>query len=356
MSLRLHTPHTHHKMPGKTFSAEDKRAAIELNKANVPLKKIREQLKMSKNTLIRILAHARANPSFPVSKRKVGTGRKAVIQHETLSLVKRHLQRDPCLTAKRLKVLVPALQQVSIRHVQKLCKTKLNLPCRKMAAKPVLTEGMKAKRIAFATRYANWTADDWKKVMFSDESHFMLNTFRRGVCRRTPGSDRNSAQFTRKMVKHPAKVMVWACFSWRGRGAIVFLKKGEMMNGQRYRQILEEKLEMFMHQHGTTHFLQDGAPCHRSKIVSSWFKERPAISLIDWPGNSPYLNPIENCWAWMKGQLQDCGATSIPELEREILRLWTLKMEDSAYLRTLVESMPRRLAAVLENGGNATKY
>ncbi len=68
---------------------------------------------------------------------------------------------------------------------------------------------------------------------------------------------------------------------------------------------------------------------------------------IDWPGNSPDLNPIENCWAWMKGELQNSKATSIPELEMEILRLWTLQMDDSDYLWSLVESMPRRLAAVL---------
>jgi hypothetical protein len=46
------------------------------------------------------------------------------------------------------------------------------------------------------------------------------------------------------MVKHPAKVMAWAALSWKGRGPIEFLKKGEMMNGMRYREILDEKLEL----------------------------------------------------------------------------------------------------------------
>jgi hypothetical protein len=71
--------------------------------------------------------------------------------------------------------------------------------------------------------------------------------------------------------------MAWGCFSWRGRDALEWLDKGEMMNGVRYRRILDEKLERFMIGHGTTHFLQDGAHCHKSKIVSTWFKERPYI-------------------------------------------------------------------------------
>jgi hypothetical protein len=48
-----------------------------------------------------------------------------------------------------------------------------------------------------------------------------------------------------------------------GAGGLEFLKPGEMINGVRYCQVLEDKLELFMAQNNTTHFLQDGAPCHR---------------------------------------------------------------------------------------------
>jgi hypothetical protein len=65
--------------------------------------------------------------------------------------------------------------------------------------------------------------------------------------------------------------MVWGCFSWRGRGGLEFLKSGKMMNGTKYRQLLEDKLDFFMNQHEATHFLQDGATCHRSKVVKDWF-------------------------------------------------------------------------------------
>ncbi len=40
----------------------------------------------------------------------------------------------------------------------------------------------------------------------------------------------------------------------------------------------------------------------------------------------------------------------------EIKRLWTIRMEDSDYLKKLVESMPRRLAEVIEREGASTKY
>ena len=343
-------------MRWKNFSMEEKRAAIELKKAGVPLKKIREQMAMSERSLRRILAHAANHPSLPVANRKTGSGRKSTVSQATLTAMRKHLKRDPTLSARQLKALMPGLQQLSVRSIQRICQKTLALPSRKMAKKPVLTAKMKEKRMAFCRQYGHWTIDQWKKVMFSDESHFELNTFRRSLCRRPVGSDRFDPLFTRKTVKHPAKVMVWASFSWKGRGALEFLSKGEMMNGIRYRQILEDKLEVFMQLHGCSHFFQDGAPCHRSKVVSEWFRQRPNITLIDWPGNSPDLNPIENCWAWMKDQLENSKTTSLPELELEIKRLWTLKMDNCDYLRSLVESMPRRLQAVLDNDGNATKY
>ncbi len=52
-------------------------------------------------------------------------------------------------------------------------------------------------------------AEEWKKVMFSDESHFELRfgnqSFR---CRRAKGTVQFDLKFTRKRVKHPPKVMV----------------------------------------------------------------------------------------------------------------------------------------------------
>jgi hypothetical protein len=101
-----------------------------------------------------------------------------------------------------------------------------------MRKKPLLTERMRIQRLEFANTYRHWNEDDWKQVMFSDESHFELrfgNLSSR--CRRPAGSDPFLPKFTKKTVKHPKKVMAWGCFSWMGRGALEFLEKGEMMNG-----------------------------------------------------------------------------------------------------------------------------
>jgi hypothetical protein len=52
--------------PGvKASSESDKRAAVELHKAGVSLRRIREQLNMSDRGFRRVLAYARKNPEVP---------------------------------------------------------------------------------------------------------------------------------------------------------------------------------------------------------------------------------------------------------------------------------------------------
>ena len=154
--------------------------------------------------------------------------------------------------------------------------------------------------------------------MFSDESCFQIICNRQGTVRPRTGSDRNCQKYSHLTVKHPDSVMIWACFSGNGgRGGLFFLPKGQKMNSIEYKKVLENHLLQFMDIHGSEIFQQDGAPCHTSKMMKSWFQDSK-IELLDWPGNSPDLNPIENVWAIMKRRLQGMTTSSIGILKDEI--------------------------------------
>jgi transposase len=126
------------------------------------------------------------------------------------------------------------------------------------------------------------------------------------------------------------------------------------MNSERYQEMLEHHLIPFMGIHGSTHFLQDGAPCHSSKKISNFLAEQP-FQVIDWPGNSSDLNPIENCWSHMKRKLKDKDISSVPKLIAEIKMLWTCNLSRK-FFKNLSDSMPRRIQQVLAAKGEAAKY
>ena len=56
-------------------------------------------------------------------------------------------------------------------------------------------------------------------------------------------------------------------------------------------------------------FMQDITPCHRSKLVADFLKTKN-IKMLDWPGSTPDLNPIENLWAILKDKVIDEHLTS----------------------------------------------
>jgi transposase len=248
--------------------------------------------------------------------------------------------------------------EISVRRIQEVLKKELGLPSRVAAKKPMLTEKMVKKRLAFCRKFKHWKEKDWRKVMYSDESTFRLVNSRGAKVRRPSTVSRYKHRYTIPTVKHSASVMVWGCFSGsKGRGGLYFLPQNTTMNGQRYKNVLENHLLPFMRIHGSSWFLQDGAPCHKSKLVMGKLKEMEReFRVMDWPGNSPDLNPIENCWGYMKAKLKkDSAVTSLPKLIHAIKMMWVKDMPID-YFRKLSDSMPSRIKKVLANKGHMTKY
>ena len=75
------------------------------------------------------------------------------------------------------------------------------------------------------------------------------------------------------------------------------------MNQQKYKNLLQSHLLPFIHKlHGGFSnflFLQDNCGALEAKSVCAYI-DATGISLMEWPAQSPELNPTENAWAFLK--------------------------------------------------------
>ena len=235
-------------------------------------------------------------------------------------------------------------RRLSQEFVQKSCKP---------ARKPRLTPAIKAKRLAFAKKHQNWMTKEWGKFMFSDESTLQQFLVRKRHVRRPRGT-RFKQKYTISMTKHPTSQMIWGASSENGVAGLFFLPHGTTMNGPRYVELLEEKLKIHMAGHNCTVFMPDGAPCHRSKVATI-FLAKNKVKVLDWPGNSPDLNPIENLLTNLKDKVGERQLSSAKDLVEVIKEVWVKEISQE-YCRNLMHSMPRCLQDVIKNGEGSTKY
>ena len=314
------------------------------------------RMEVCTRTIARLVDRAKNTPPHIIPKRKEGSSPPRKLSLRILANMRKSVKASPFQSARRLRQkMATSLGRVSVRTVQRRLQLDCGLPSRRPAKKPLLTAKMKEKRMKFARDHLAWTAADWANVMYSDESMFRCVRGTTNQMVRRPVGMRYRSRYTVATVKFSASVMVWACFSAKGRGGLFFLPPKVTMDGPRYVEVLRQHLFPFMRIHGCTQFLQDGAPCHRSKLCTAFLRDNASFGVVDWPGNSPDLNPIENVWNWMKNQLQEKDTGSVPKLIEAIKEMWCTEVTVN-YLKTLSDGMPKRLQLVLEADGEMTKY
>ncbi|KAK4513350.1 uncharacterized protein ATC70_005344 [Mucor velutinosus] len=125
-----------------------------------------------------------------------------------------------------------------------------------------------------------------------------------------------------------------------------------------FKTSLDDTLAHFGKTPSDVRFQQNRATPHTSGITKQWFTENGfnLDEIMDWPPQSPDLNPIEHVWHLLKLRLNKYPTrpSTKEELERRINIQWykITKKECQKY----IDSMPARIKAVTKSKGGSTHY
>lgn len=221
--------------------------------------------------------------------------------------------------------------------------------------KPFVSAKNKLKRLEFARKNLNQPERFWKRILWTDETKINLfgSDGHQKVWRRS--GEALQSKNLRPTVKHGGgSVLLWGSMAADGVGNLEFIDG--IMNADAYVGILERNMKSSARKLGLGRnfmFQQDNDPKHTSKKAREFFQKNKQ-EVLEWPPQSPDLNPIEHLWEHLKRKLWESNVSSKKALKDLIVREW--EVIDASVTRNLVDSMQRRLEAVIAANGGATKY
>lgn len=341
-----------------TTSREDCVRAVFLSDQGRTQRQVSEELGLSLSAVQRLLKRYRETNSY---ERKPGSGKtRCTTARDDRSLVLQSL-RDRRLNANQLKQELLQTRGVNVSSwtVRRRLK-EVGIQPKRAATGPKLSREHRERRLRFAREHVDWTPDQWRSVLFTDECRVCLfgNDRRKRVYRRT-GERYAECCITETVSFGGGSCMVWGGISTERKTELVFITcgAGGGLNSQRYiDNILQTHVVPLAQIMGDQFLLMhDNARPHVANCVREFLGEEN-IETLDWPSLSPDINPIEHLWDQLKRSVR-CripAPQTVAELKIALTEEWERLPQENVV--TLIQSMPNRINAVIRARGGNTEY
>ncbi len=176
------------------------------------------------------------------------------------------------------------------------------------------------RRLIWAKEKKNWTVAQWSKVLFSDESKFCISFGNQGL-RVWRKGEAHSPSCLKSSVKFPQSVMIWVqchllvlvhCVFWKPTSLHPFSKKCWSTSCF---LLLTSFLKMLIWFSSRIWHLPTLPKAPKDGSMTM-------CCVLDWPANSPDLNPIENLRGIVKRKMRNKRAKNADELKATVKETW----------------------------------
>ena len=193
------------------------------------------------------------------------------------NIIRRKILNGTFLTANDVyKYLLEIGYDLTVQTAVNVLKS-MNFHAAIKQKKPLLSPKHMEKRLKWAKRHQHWTEDDWKRVVFSDETE--INIWGSDGCKyfwSRPG-DELKPHHIDVTVKHGGgSLMMWGCITYGGPGYACQVYDGTM-KAEDYQHILGttymDSIEYYGLAHKDIYFQQDNDPKHKARSTLKWMED-----------------------------------------------------------------------------------
>ncbi|GFV36673.1 transposable element Tcb2 transposase [Trichonephila clavipes] len=276
--------------------------------------------------------------------RKTGSGAtRKTTRREDRRIVRQALV-DPTVNRSTIRAGVAIVPQTISRHLAE-ANLKFKRPFRALP----LTPEHRQLRLQWCRARSMWNVTDWQKVVFSDESRFVLGADDNRVrVWRHPGERYNSPHTVLRHTARIAGVMVLGAIAYDSRSTLIVMRG--TLTDQRYGDdILRPHVGLFLNGLPGAIFQQDNARPHTARVAQDFLRH---FQTPPRPVRSPDFPPAKHVWNQLKRQMPSCH--SVHDLELAVQDLWAHLPQYN--VRCLINSMQDRVAACIAARGGPTRY